>query len=161
MLGQAGQFYILNVQSFYVFYFFVVMLEIVGSLKLISHPRHSNILGGGGWESNEHDTKFMPTSLRGVPNQNLWFTSSFSRSEHRHWHNWWGTGTRMWIPWTHLHVKTKSNYLPLPVSSFYWPAVHLMLVTRSTEAIFLLSIMSIKINWLLAASQASPWLHYC
>ena len=29
--------------------FFVVMLEIVGSLKLISHPRHSNILGGGGW----------------------------------------------------------------------------------------------------------------
>ena len=117
-----------------------------------------------GWQrvgGNEHDTKFMPTSLRGVPNQNLWFTSSFSRSEHRHWHNWWGTGTRMWIPWTHLHVKTKSNYLPLPVSSFYWPAVHLMLVTRSTEAIFLLSIMSIKINWLLAASQASPWLHYC
>ena len=44
MLGQA----ILNSQytEFYVF-IFCVKLEIVGSLKLISHPGHS-ILGGGG-----------------------------------------------------------------------------------------------------------------
>ena len=74
-----------------------------------------------GWRrvgSNEHDTKFMPTSLRGVPNQNLWFTSSFSRSEHRHWHNWWGTGVRMWIPWTHLHVKTKYQTIFLSCVQF-------------------------------------------
>ena len=45
MLGQA----ILNSQytEFYVFIFICVKLEIVGSLKLISHPGHS-ILGGGG-----------------------------------------------------------------------------------------------------------------
>ena len=72
MLGQA----ILNSQytEFYVF-IFCVKLEIVGSLKLISHPGHS-ILGGG-----EQGTRFMPTSLRGVPDQNLRFTSSFSHSD--------------------------------------------------------------------------------
>ena len=49
-LDHAGP--VLNSQctEFLCFLFFVVMmLEIVGSLKLISHPRHSNILGGGGW----------------------------------------------------------------------------------------------------------------
>lgn len=85
-IGSRWGWPILNSQctEYFCFLFFCTMLRDRWFIKtnFAPSPQHPGWRRAG---SNEHaTTRFMPTSLRGVPNQNLWFMSSFSRSEHRH-----------------------------------------------------------------------------